>query len=78
MIRRSHFDIPSRRAFPYKSGLAKIIKNQAKVTPEQVREIRRRYAAGGITQDALGKEYGLKQNSIHDIVARKKWPDLED
>jgi hypothetical protein len=33
----------------------------AKLTEEHVREIRARYAAGGISQSRLGKEYGLSQ-----------------
>jgi hypothetical protein len=46
---------------------------QAKLTAAQVREIRTRYAAGGVTQQELGEEYGVLQASISKIVLRKKW-----
>lgn len=36
----------------------------AKLTDEQVLEIRRRYAEGGVTQVQLGKEYGVRQTLI--------------
>lgn len=49
----------------------------AKLTDEQVREIRRRYAAGE-TQTALGKEFGTAQNNVSDIVLRKRWTHIID
>lgn len=49
----------------------------SKVTEDQVREIRRRYAAGGVTQTALGLEYGLHNVTISEIVLRKKWRHVE-
>lgn len=42
----------------------------AKVTWEQVCEIRARYAAGGVTQVQLAAEYGLKQPHISELIRR--------
>lgn len=45
----------------------------SKLTETQVTEIRQRYAAGGITQKALAKEYGLIQTTVGEIVRRVIW-----
>jgi len=45
----------------------------AKLTPEKIRDIRRRYASGGVTQAVLGKQYGVDQADISRIVAHKSW-----
>jgi len=45
----------------------------AKITEVDVREIRKRYEAGGITQRDLGKEYGLHNSTVSEIVRRKRW-----
>lgn len=45
----------------------------AKLTSEQVIEIRKRYANGGISQKALAKEYGMGQATISLIISRKRW-----
>lgn len=45
----------------------------AKLTTEQVREIRRRYALGGISQQALGNEYGINQRTVSKIVRQSAW-----
>jgi hypothetical protein len=50
---------------------------RAKLTVVQVAEIRRRYAAGGITQAALGREYGVAGVTIHDVVRGRNWPTHE-
>lgn len=39
-----------------------------KITNEQARQIRERYAAGGINQTDLGREYGLSQPAVSRIV----------
>lgn len=49
----------------------------ARLTEEDVREIRRAYAAGGITQDELAARYGVGRRTIGDIVARKTWQHVE-
>lgn len=43
------------------------------VNESQVRTIRHRYATEKISQIALGKEYGLSQTAISQIVLRKCW-----
>lgn len=45
----------------------------AKLTDDDVRAIRSRYAAGGISQAALAKEYGLFQTNVSHIVLRRRW-----
>jgi hypothetical protein len=50
----------------------------AKLTEEQVLEIRRRYAAGGVAQRPLAAEYGVCQALIGYIVRREAWAHLDD
>lgn len=45
----------------------------AKLTDEEVREIRRRYDAGGVFQHQLAKEFGVSQRTICLIVRREGW-----
>ncbi len=45
----------------------------AKLSEQDVREIRRRYAAGDITLLALAHEYGVSEAAIWRIVHRKTW-----
>lgn len=42
----------------------------------QVLEIRRRYAAGGVTYLELAKEFGVKKTTVAKIVIRKLWGHL--
>ena len=49
----------------------------SKLTEEQVIEIRRRYADGGVTQQELGDEFGVNQTVISKIVRRERWSHLE-
>lgn len=44
-----------------------------KLTGDQVADIRRRYAAGGVTQQVLGDEFGVAQAHISMIVLNKAW-----
>lgn len=46
---------------------------QAILTEFQVLEIRARYAAGGVTQRSLAKEFGVHFAGISDIINRKNW-----
>lgn len=39
----------------------------------QVAEIRRRYAEGGISQIALGREFGVSQQTVSAIVQGTTW-----
>lgn len=45
----------------------------AKLTDEQVRAIRSRYAAGGVTQRRLAAEFGVSNQLVSTIVRRKVW-----
>lgn len=45
----------------------------AKLTDDAVREVRARYAAGGVTQAALAAEYGVSRETMRDAVNRKVW-----
>jgi hypothetical protein len=54
---------------------------RAKVTTEQVIEIRRRYAAGDVSQTTLAAEFGITQSACSLIILRKKWkhiPEIKD
>lgn len=51
--------------------------HRAKLTNEQVKEIRRRYDAGGVSQKELADEFGAGQGTVHNIVRRKGWPGIE-
>lgn len=54
--------------------VARADKNNAwKLTADDVREIRRLYAGGGITQRELGRRYGVSGAYIGDVVAGKAW-----
>lgn len=48
----------------------------AKLTEADVREIRRRYQQGGVSQSALGSEYSVTQCLIGYIVRGKIWRHL--
>jgi hypothetical protein len=50
----------------------------AKLTDDAVREIRRRYAAGDVSQTALAKEYGVSQTVIFHLLKRNTWKHVED
>ena len=45
----------------------------AKLTAEQVADIRRRHAAGGVSCRALAREYGVHHSQISAIVRGKAW-----
>ena len=45
----------------------------AKLTIAQVHEIRKRYAAGNISQDKLAKEYNVTLLTIGNIIRGKTW-----
>lgn len=46
---------------------------QAKLSEEQVRAIRARYAAGGISQQKLAEEHGVTQMAVWKIIQREHW-----
>jgi len=45
----------------------------SKLTQEQVDEMRRRYAEGGISQKALGAELGITQQTVSKIIRGERW-----
>lgn len=47
----------------------------AKLTWEQVRQIRSEYASGGSTHRSLAARYGVTKSAITSIVASKTWKD---
>lgn len=47
----------------------------AKLTPDKVREIRRRYAMGQ-TQKSIGMAYGISQTVVGRICARQSWANI--
>lgn len=47
----------------------------AKLTWDQVRNIRERFARGGISQQALAGEYGVGQACVSDIILQRTWKD---
>jgi hypothetical protein len=49
----------------------------AKLTPDLVRDIRRRYAAGEGSQRVLAAEYGLALSSLRQVVVRLSWRHVE-
>lgn len=49
----------------------------AVLTPDIVREIRRRYAAGGVSQTALAREFNVTQTPISRIIRRITWTGVE-
>jgi hypothetical protein len=49
---------------------------KAKLTAQQVLEIRAKWSAGGITRDALSRAYGVYPTTISRILLNKGWKDL--
>lgn len=49
---------------------------QSKLTAQQVNEIRRRFASGGITKKSLALEYGVGQMAIGRIIRGERWSHL--
>lgn len=50
---------------------------RAKLTEAQVRDIRARYAAGGVTSYQLAAEYGIARKNINAVVNRQTWAHVE-
>jgi hypothetical protein len=47
--------------------------SKAKLSAKDVRAIRERYTAGGVTIRALGAQYGISHTSVRYIIVRKNW-----
>ncbi len=50
---------------------------RAKLSCDDVREIRRLYAVGNSTQDALAQKFGVSQFVVSQIIRRKTWTHVE-
>jgi DNA-binding MarR family transcriptional regulator len=48
-----------------------------KLTDIQVREIRKLYAQGGISELRLARQFGVTPGNIHAILKRETWAHLE-
>ena len=48
----------------------------SRLTDQQVLDIRRRYAAGGVFQYELAREYGVTQPNVQAIVTGRSWAHL--
>ena len=51
-------------------------KGFAKVTPEQVREIRHLYANTNMSQKEIGKLFGIASSTTNQIITKKWWKDI--
>lgn len=51
--------------------------HKAKLTDDMVREIRGRYAAGGVSHRALAREYGVTKPVITYIIHRRIWKHID-
>lgn len=51
---------------------------RSRLTPEQVRQIRRKYAPGTYGYRRLGREFGVDKDSIRAIVTGESWSHLTD
>lgn len=49
----------------------------AKLTDDQIVEIRETYARGGYTQKDLADEYGITQGLVSQIVNGKRWKHVD-
>lgn len=45
----------------------------ARLTDDDVREMRRLHAAGGWTQAALGKHFGVTREAAREVIHRRTW-----
>lgn len=50
---------------------------RSKLTDAAVSDIRRRYAAGGVSQQDLADEYGIQQSQISRVIRRTIWQHVE-
>lgn len=50
----------------------------AKLSDDDVRSIRHRYAEGGVTQTALAREFGVWPGTINYVIHRKFWTHVTD
>lgn len=76
--RQAKGDRSSRRLYPELYPPMRGERNgHAKITAARVIEMRQRYAAGGVSQSQLAREYEVNQAEVCRILNRKRWAHLE-
>lgn len=73
--RWAHIDSPLRADHARRSAHGERV-STAKLTTEDVLTIRRRFAAGGVMQTELAREYGVAKTNICSIVNGRSWQHL--
>ena len=53
-------------------------RQSSKLNPEQVREIRKIYKHGGITQKQIAEQYGVSRHTITDLLDGTTWKHVKD
>ena len=53
------------------------LNRHARLTVEQVREIRRLYALGGISQTALAYQFGIRQSALSALIRHETWKHID-
>lgn len=64
----THTEVQNKGHIPFGSAAPNV-----KLTEDQAREIRRRYAAEDTNQYALAVEYGVTQGAVYQLLAGKTW-----
>jgi len=67
-----HLEMPA----PHRGGASGELNGVAKLTAEQVSEIRRRFAAGGVLQSDLATEYHVAKSTISEAIRRITWREV--
>lgn len=52
--------------------------HSAKLTTEDVRDIRASYIPGAVTMAALASQYGVSKTTVSQIIAGKGWQHIDD
>lgn len=50
---------------------------QSKMTADQVRELRKKYASGGVSMRGLANDYPITYSTVRNIIHRKYWRHIE-
>jgi len=69
----NHLDMVTRNRAPTPNSMPGETNPGSKLTARGVKDIRKRYAAGGILQRQLAEEYGVAQTNISFIVRGEHW-----
>ncbi len=59
--------------YGFRKGMKGGIHHNSKLTDTQILDIKEMYKKGNISQEAIGKIYGVKQTQISRIVLGKRW-----